>query len=89
MKTAMRVGATVLALLAMMIAPDLLAANTFPDLLTAMGPSDLLTLLIAPAVAATTRDLKTILKEMKEVQDAHRGKAMPEDVGEKFQKLAT
>lgn len=37
---------------------------------------------------AEKRDLKTILKEMKAIQDEHMGKPMPEDVGEKFDGLA-
>jgi hypothetical protein len=44
-------------------------------------------LLAFPAVA-TTRDLNTILTEMKKIQDDHKGKAMPEDVAQKFEELA-
>lgn len=40
-----------------------------------------------PAIA-TTRDLKTVLAELKAVQDAHKGKAMPESEAAKFDALA-
>lgn len=37
---------------------------------------------------AEKRDLKTILGELKKLQDEYKGKPMPEDVGEKFEGLA-
>lgn len=44
--------------------------------------------LIAPAAAATTRDLRTILGEMKTLQDSFKGKPMPEAEAKKFEDLA-
>lgn len=44
--------------------------------------------LAAGAAGATTRDLKTILKELKQIQDEHKGKPMPQEVGERFESLA-
>lgn len=43
---------------------------------------------LATTPLVTTRSLKTILAEMKTIQDAHRGKPMPEDVAAKFEALA-
>lgn len=43
---------------------------------------------LATAPAATTRDLKTIIGELKAIQDEWKGKPMPQNVGEKFEALA-
>lgn len=45
-------------------------------------------LALATGAVATTRDLKTILGELKQIQKDHAGRAMPQDVGEKFEALA-
>lgn len=37
---------------------------------------------------AATRDLKSIMKELLEIQEEYKGKAMPADVGKKFRELA-
>lgn len=39
-------------------------------------------------MATETRDLKTILKELKLLQDEYKGKPMPTDIGETFEALA-
>lgn len=43
--------------------------------------------LLAFPAAAATRDLGTILKEMKELQEKYKGKPMPADVGTRFEEL--
>lgn len=45
-------------------------------------------LVLATGAVATTRDLKTILGELKQIQTEYKGKAMPQDVGERFEALA-
>lgn len=43
---------------------------------------------LAITPAATTRDLKTIIGELKALQDEYKGKPMPEEVGKRFEALA-
>lgn len=64
----------------------LLAALMLAALFFAAGPSAGFALATAPA--ATTRDLATILREMKEIQTTWAGKEMPQNVGEKWEALA-
>lgn len=54
----------------------------------ARSPGDGLLLLLAPAPAVMTRDLKTILAEMKALQDKYKGKPMPTEEATKFEELA-
>lgn len=45
-------------------------------------------LVFATAAAATPKDLKTILGDLKRLQDEYKGKPMPANIGEQFEALA-
>lgn len=87
-------GAAVGALTALMLTPlamimlavSVLALGAAMHALPAFGAPSEMVLLGTTAVA--TRDLKTILADLKKLQDEYKGKAMPAEVGEKFEALA-
>lgn len=58
-------------------------------ILTALLGADVLGVIaLATAPVASKRPLAEILRELKTIQDEHRGKEMPQNVGEKFDALA-